>query len=455
MKSIRVIWQICLFLALSVEVPAQIGLYFANFTDKERKREIKADVFYPAETAGVNAKLRGGPYPVIVFGHAMAVPVQVYGHFITEWTNAGYILVLPKTEMSMSANFDEFAGDIAWLPEEMLRESRRKNSPVFGGVSGRFAATGHSMGASCSILAAGRNSRFETVVAMAPPELYPSPSETAAKLSIPVLVITGSDDGVTSMDKHVLPIYYALNSHCKQFIAIKGGSHCGFAGTNWLCDLGETILSPVKAISRAEQHTISNEYILPWLNYHLKDQCAELPGSFYIAMADSRIDFFNDCAAFISPCLQLEDDHVRVESGFTRSLSWMINGESLNTSGSITQPVLGSGVYQASMVLRNGCRINSEEFWLYDESGFAEKGELRSRFYQSGSAHDWYFEAFGARGKLNLQLWDAKGDKLLVEQEVSTPRLKLELPRNYKGIIFYRVLQDQESVLTGKLYVGD
>jgi hypothetical protein len=290
---------------------------------------------------------------------------------------------------------------------------------------------------------------------MAPPELYPSPSETASKLTIPVLVITGADDGVTSMDKHVLPIYYALNSTCKQLIAIKGGSHCGFAGSNWLCDLGETILSPIKAISRPEQHKISNEYILPWLNYHLKDQCGELPRGFQQAMSDSRVDFFNDCAAYISPCLSLEDDQLRVETGFARSLSWMINGETLNTSGSITQPILGSGVYQASMLLRNGCRISSEEFWLYDESGFADQGELRCRFYQYGAAHDWYFEAFGARGKLDLQLWDAKGDKLLAEQEVNSLRLKLDLPRDYKGIIFYRVLQDQENALAGKLYVGD
>jgi len=66
-------------------------------------------------------------------------------------------------------------------------------------------------------------------------------------------------------------MYTALNSDEKIWINILGGSHCQMHFKKILCRIGEMMLFSGGYISREKQHIIIDRYMIPWLNYTLKN----------------------------------------------------------------------------------------------------------------------------------------------------------------------------------------
>jgi len=450
MKGMRAVGLILLLLLPAGTLFGQQGLMMTAFYDSLRSKEIPVDIFYPSEYPGVNARARKGLHPVVVFGHAMAIPVQSYRHIVSNFGQQGYIVVLPKTEMSMTPALEEFSSDIAFCAEELLRKSiEEPGFLLHGKVARRFAAVGHSLGGSSAIWAATRTDLFQTVVAMAPPEVEPFPSIAAATLSIPVLVITGTKDGVTSMEDHVMPVFLALASPCKMLIGIKGGSHCGFSNSNWLCNLGESLLAPSSFIPRKDQHIITHTYIAPWLKYFLFDECKGLPALVHNALNDERVDIVDDCSILISPCVDIDRDMLRLEAS-VGNIQWMLNGEAI--SGEHFQTVAlghGAGVYQCTIDLGNGCSIRSEEFWHH--SGMREaRGNLHYRFYRPVDQSELNFEIFGKDIPVHLDVFDSSGKRVLAEH-VSENRQTYQLPANTRGILHYSLSKKEVVLSRGKI----
>lgn len=428
---------------------AQVSIMMTSFYDESRDRSIGADVFYPAINPGVNMPLRGGPYPVVVFGHGMAMPVQSYRHFVTIFNSEGYIVVLPKTEMGMSPEHENFSKDMAFMTEAIVAEASTPGSPIYGGVEPRFAAVGHSMGGGAAFWSATLTDRFETIVAMAPAEFQPKPSIAAASIDLPVLIITGTNDGVTSLPGHILPIYNALNTSCKSLVSIKGGSHCGFSNPNWLCNLGENILAPSDFVGKDVQHKVTYDYMLPWLRYYLKDECARLDELNISGMEDERVEFINDCEVFTDPCIEVTEDFLFLETPAS-SYSWKLNGELLVGEDVATLSTgYGSGVYECTAVLGNGCMVFSDPFWYFGD--FTEtRGDLRFRVYQHPSSDEVILELFGMKLPLDFYLFNASGDRLL-HSEVTRNRQQMTLPIDNSGLLFFSLQTMGKTVGRGKL----
>lgn len=428
---------------------AQSAMILKTFHDASRDRDIAADVFYPSDQLGVGHPVSGGPHPVVVFGHGMAMPVQSYRHLVQELMAANYIVVLPKTEMSMSPDHDAFSRDLAYMTEAMIREGEDKDSPLYGGVAPRFAAVGHSMGGGASFWAATVTDRFETILALAPAEFEPPPSQAAAQIDIPVLVITGESDGVTSLDGHIFPIYESLDVPCKKLIAIKGGSHCGFANSNWLCNMGESILAPSDFIPRKEQHAITHDYMMPWLAYHLTNACDTLRDLSAVALADNRVVYQNDCAPFIAPCADINENEIRL-APFAERYTWALNGEQI--PGEQFQSIstgYGSGVYQCIAELYNGCKVESEPIWFHGDR-IETRGSLQYRVYEHPSSGTYYIEVFGVDLPLKVRWYSVNG----VELETYTiykNRQALNFPTGQFGLQYFSLESDGKIIASGKL----
>ena len=260
-----------------------IGNYGINFQDPNRlNRNIETEIYYPAISSGEEIPSAAGEFPVIIFGHGFVMSWDAYENLWEEFVPNGYIMVFPKTETSLfSTNHQEFGWDLQFLVTKIQDESNNYNSPIYNSVSNNTALMGHSMGGGAAFLAADSlcangNSQIKTLIGLAPAESSSngvSSISSAANITIPSLILSGSQDAVTIPESHHIPMYVNLDSDCKTFISILGGGHCYFANPNLNCDFGETFSSSLITISRIEQQEISFNFLNLWLDYFLKNDC--------------------------------------------------------------------------------------------------------------------------------------------------------------------------------------
>ncbi|MCX7605890.1 MAG: dienelactone hydrolase family protein [Bacteroidia bacterium] len=282
---------------------AQIGHRTLTFNDPSRTggfgsgggpgRQIQTEVYYPALSAGTNAPIRPGRYPIVVIGHGFVMVWSAYQNLWEALVPAGYIVALPRTEGGISPSHQDFALDLRIVAERMVAEGQNPNSPFYNSIHPKVALTGHSMGGGCAVLAAQGFNQAHCVVGFAAANTNPSAIAAAANVSLPALMLAGSGDSVTPPHQHQLPIYQALGSSCKWYASLIGGGHCYFANSNINCEFGETSAGSTITLSRAQQQNLTNRLILPFLDAYLKDSCL---GKFYDTLASlSAISYLTSC----------------------------------------------------------------------------------------------------------------------------------------------------------------
>jgi hypothetical protein len=114
---LRPVYLITLFWCFSMLCWSQnypIGHRTFNYTVPARgNRSILSELYYPASVSGENTPLSTRVFPVIVCGHGFQMGYDSYFYFKNEMVPAGYIVVLPKTEMSLAPNHAEYGTDLA------------------------------------------------------------------------------------------------------------------------------------------------------------------------------------------------------------------------------------------------------------------------------------------------------------------------------------------------------
>lgn len=258
-----------------VAQPFAVGHQSVTFNDPARSRNIAVELYYPADTAGDNVAMASGTdlFPVIAFGHGFVMTVDAYDYLKDMIVPAGFIFVLPKTEGGILPSHLEFGKDLAFCIEKIKALGQDGSSFLNGKVAGTSAVMGHSMGGGAAFLAAGLNNQITALATLAPAETNPSAVAAAGSLVLPSLVFAGANDCVTPPPNHQIPMYDALQSGCKTYISITGGSHCQMANNNFLCSVGEASCSPDAEISRDTQHTIIMGYLINWLKRQLQADC--------------------------------------------------------------------------------------------------------------------------------------------------------------------------------------
>jgi hypothetical protein len=154
------------------------------------------------------------------------------------------------------------------------------------------------MGGGASWLAAAQNTDIDAVVAMAPAETNVSAIAAGENITVPVLVLSGSADAVTSPSDQHEPIYNAaVNSPCRAFVSIEEGGHCGFADPGTLCDLTEFGFS---GLSNEEQQALTLAMAVPWLNYFVRDEPSGLDEMSAVAASSPILSLDLSCAMGIA-----------------------------------------------------------------------------------------------------------------------------------------------------------
>jgi len=276
--------------------PYQIGHVTISFTDTSRNdRQIPVEVYYPAQAAGEEVPVAPGQFPVLSFGHGFVMDVGSYTNFSNMLVPEGFIFALSNTETGFSPNHLDLALDLALILHALGEEGNDPGSLFYGAVALENAVMGHSMGGGASMLAAAGDTIVKAVANFAAANTTPSAISAAAEITIPALLFSGSGDCVTPPSAHQEPMYDSLASGCKTWISITGGGHCYFANENFLCTFGENSCGPNVTITREEQQDAVFDFLLPWLDYHLKgeQQAWEV---FTDSLASSeRITYEQDC----------------------------------------------------------------------------------------------------------------------------------------------------------------
>ncbi len=270
-------------LVFSALAQHSVGHFSKTFVDPSRNnRDILTEVYYPATSAGDNTPVASGEFPVIVFGHGFVMAWDAYENLWEAFVPEGYIMVFPRTEGSLaSTNHQEFGWDLQFLVTELQNEGALASSDIYQAVSPETALMGHSMGGGAAFLAADSlcsngNTNLRTLIGLAPAESSTngvSSIASAANVTVPSLILSGIQDGVTPPNDHHIPMYSALAATCKTILNIIGGAHCYFANTNLACDFGELTASSGISISRTEQQDVTNDFVKLWLDYNLKYNC--------------------------------------------------------------------------------------------------------------------------------------------------------------------------------------
>ncbi len=254
--------------SISWAQPYLIGSRTITFYDPSRDRDIGTNIYYPGVTAGANAVVLNGQWPVLVMGHGFLMGTGSYSNIWQYFTPRGYIVALPTTEGGLPPNHGAFGLDLAFVAQALQEANVDASSPFFGKVAPASALMGHSMGGGASFLGAANNASIQALVNFAAAETNPSAVAAAGNVQVPTLMFAGSDDCVTPIAGHQGPMYSALNVPCRAFVNITGGSHCQFAQSDFTCSLGE--LGCSAGISRAAQHAVMNDFAGLWLDHFLK-----------------------------------------------------------------------------------------------------------------------------------------------------------------------------------------
>ena len=299
-KSLTLILLIVFFSSINIFAqPFQIGHTTITFVDTTRNnRSIPTEIYYPADVAGDNVSVTSAvndKFPVLSFGHGFVMTWEAYQNIWEAVVVDGFIMAFPKTETGIAPAHAEFGKDLAFVLDKLSLLDQDSTSLFFNRIDSMNCVMGHSMGGGAAFLAAQFSPAIKTLATLAPAETNPSAIQAAASSIIPALIFAGGNDCVTPPATNQVPMYDSLQSSCKTFVSITGGSHCQMADNNFLCSIGEATCSPQPTITRATQHTIINRYLLPWLNFQLKNNCVAGAQFDSIIAVDSSITFQKNC----------------------------------------------------------------------------------------------------------------------------------------------------------------
>jgi hypothetical protein len=255
--------------------PVNIGKTSLILKDPERgNRKIKIEVYYPVDTPGRNAPFSRfvvGKLPFICFGHGFLMSGKAYGNIWGSLVPEGYIFVFLKKERGLMPSHLEMGKDLAFIVENFPKLSADSTSLFRNRIANSACLMGHSMGGGAAFLAASLTKSLKAVCAFAAYNTKPSAIETATRITAPALIVAGSNDCICPPKKHQIPMYNTLKSECKTFINIIGGSHCQMALKNIPCNFGEIACNSSPSITRKEQHHIINEFLIPWMDFTMKN----------------------------------------------------------------------------------------------------------------------------------------------------------------------------------------
>jgi len=278
-----------MILNLAIFAQYQLGHRTITFTDPARSRDIPTEIYYPATSAGDDVPMANGSFPVVVFGHGFVMgTASLYQYLWDSVATKGFIMAFPTTESSSlfpPPNHLKFGTDLAFLIDTLLGSNNVASSFLYGKVTNKAALMGHSMGGKGAWIAANITTKATTIFTMGAAISDPLSScdvlgDYAKFVTIPAVSMGAEFDCVAPPAENQALLYDTCISSCKFYILINGGGHCYFAsqeGSGLVsCETGESSSCTGNfTIIRAQQNQYALKFIIPWLNYQLKNSVSD------------------------------------------------------------------------------------------------------------------------------------------------------------------------------------
>lgn len=215
-------------------------------------------VIYPATANGNDTPVdtSGAPYPGIVFGHGFFQNPNRYQPSLEYLASHGYIIVAPETQLGLFPDVEQYVQDFSDSLTWLETANQDPNSQYYQAINpNKLAVSGHSMGGGTTILAAANDSRVVAVLNMAAIETNPSAIEAMSTLTIPVSLLSGSEDAIVPYENNSLLMYNNGNAP-RMLPLLLGGSHCGFQDDPFpiFCDTGS--MDPATQLQLMRAHTV-------------------------------------------------------------------------------------------------------------------------------------------------------------------------------------------------------
>lgn len=245
-------------------------------------RDIGAEIYYPATNAGTNVAVASGSFPVVIFAHGFVMTFDNYDNISNSLASKGFIVALPRTEGGFAPNHLDFGKDISYLAGEVIALNTTPTPSLItyfnSKVIPKVAIGGHSMGGGCSFIGAQNNTTITCVFNMAAATSNTagiSSVNGASLVTVPSLVLSGQKDCVA--DTIMQNNHYNLLASQKKFhVIIKDLTHCDFGnGSSFNCTFGQNTSGCANSIGNSVAFTRYMNYLEPFLNNQLKDNCVE------------------------------------------------------------------------------------------------------------------------------------------------------------------------------------
>jgi predicted dienelactone hydrolase len=210
----------------AVHAPYRVGFETMTFVDHSRStpangtapttpyRTLQTSILYPASgtptaqpVAGATPARDGSPFPVIVFAHGLDSNAIIYFPLISQWAEAGFVVVAPTFPLSnlyapggaTAKDLVQQPGDLSFVLTQVLDLSATKGNLLSGMIDPRrIAAVGHSLGA-MTVLALAENTccedrRVDAAVIIDGTEATFGNGKFFEGRTVPILVLHGTAD---------------------------------------------------------------------------------------------------------------------------------------------------------------------------------------------------------------------------------------------------------------------
>ncbi len=333
-----------------------VGRQSLQILDDVRFRSLPVDVWYPtdattgepaiytfipgvslpSDAAFQDAPLApGGPFPVVVYSHGSGGQSYIASFFTEALASHGFVVIAPNhvgntaTEVLFGLGDEpeivayNRPADTAFVISEMLDRSADPESPFFDFMDAeRIGMAGHSFGGFTAYAAAGGlpatsddvtavpvDDRIDAIVAMAPVTSF-LPENVLASITIPTMVITGTDDQTTPIDPESTQAFEQVSSGYAYRVDLDGAAHQSFTD---VCDYQQKLPSiegiPAQFVEVIDEFALSgcqpeqmpferateltNQYVISFFLAHLAgDESYRLLLTPEYAAGDADVEFF-------------------------------------------------------------------------------------------------------------------------------------------------------------------
>lgn len=285
-------------------VKSQMGLL-----DAVRSRTIQAVVWRPDAD---------GPFPLVTVNHGAGMAaddpvVGGYGYLAEALAQRGYV-VAAWNEYTLIGRQWDYILDSAAIRDSMYNASADASHVLHNLLCDKAVAVGHSLGGGAEFVAAdikvmktcgdqkpcngGYTADFQGLAALSGGFKWSEkgivdPYETAQRLTIPALFVSGTRDCMVKPMQENYPFYKDMtHSTCRIFTNVTGADHCQWAGLKPValgsCVVLEKLKGCAPQLSATAQQDYALKYVYPFFEYVTRGNDVALSGLFKTLNDDSQ-----------------------------------------------------------------------------------------------------------------------------------------------------------------------